>query len=493
MYRYHNMDDFQFRAREYIEIVSCEYPCRSDILRRLYIDLSLGSFDAALPASIFIYGDHGTGKTAVLTEFLFYLEHLKTVTIDCVECYTSRIIYETVLNQLFDHSLEPANNYASYRKCDNARDFLDALNELSEERTYVIRFDDAQRMRDMEANVLAIFLRLRECTRLNICCMFVSSLPLEKLFPVGSFPMPIVVHWPNYTQKEVLSILVGSYPAFSRRLYDHYVHSKPIAENVEKTRLADIIDGLERSFYENFFNLFLNTFFRTCRDLNELRIISQDCFTKYCEPIMVSNVDMNDVRSLYKHIASTLKATVNTIYRRVDNPALAAPPSDNTSSKPTSHDGDQPRIPSVPHQQLELPYYAKYLLIAAFLASHNDVRLDKRLFVKHHGKQRKTQQSIRAKQIVSEKMATQLGPKTFPIDRLMAIFYAIVEEKVPLTCNLMAQIPSLVRLKLLNFVSGEANIMDGGARLQCIVSLDFIVLIGRNVGFNVRQYLGDFM
>lgn len=51
-------------------------------------------------------------------------------------------------------------------------------------------------------------------------------------------------------------------------------------------------------------------------------------------------------------------------------------------------------------QQLELPYYAKYLLIAAFLASHNDVKLDKRLFVKHHGKQRKTQKSIQAKQVV---------------------------------------------------------------------------------------------
>lgn len=94
---------------------------------------------------------------------------------------------------------------------------------------------------------------------------------------------------------------------------------------------------------------------------------------------------------------------------------------------------------------------------------------------------------------VSEKMSTQLGPKSFPIDRLMAIFYAILDEKVPLTCNLMAQIPSLVHLKLLNFVSGESNIMEGSARLQCIVSHEFILQIGRNVGFNVREYLGDFI
>lgn len=478
------MEDFQFRATECIEIVSCEYICRSDIIRRLYVDLNLGQREkrTALPASIYIYGDHGTGKTVVLTEFLKNIPH-KSVTIDCVESYTPKIVYESVLNQLFNHSLEPNNNYASYKKCDNGRDFVDALNDLDADGSYVIRFDDAQRMRDMEANVLSIFLRLRECTTLNICCLFVSTLPFEKLFPVGSFPMPIIVHWPNYTQKEVLSILGCSYPVFSKRLYDHYVHSKQI-DKAEKARRTDIIDGLERNFYENFFNLFLNTFFRTCRDLNELRLIGQDCFTKYCEPVMDGSVDVNDVRMLYKNISATLKAGVNTIYRRVDS-----------QSTTTSNPLDESTAPNRPSnaQQLELPYYAKYLLIAAFLASHNDVRLDKRLFVKHHGKQRKTLQSIKSKQIVSEKMATQLGPKSFPIDRLMAIFYSIIEEKVPLTCNLMAQIPSLVRLKLLSFVSGENNIMEGTARLQCIVSMEFIMQIGRNVGFNVRQYLGDFM
>lgn len=52
-------------------------------------------------------------------------------------------------------------------------------------------------------------------------------------------------------------------------------------------------------------------------------------------------------------------------------------------------------------QKLELPYYTKYLLIAAYLASHNDAKIDKRLFVKNHGKQKKRVQNIRAKATVS--------------------------------------------------------------------------------------------
>ena len=45
-------------------------------------------------------------------------------------------------------------------------------------------------------------------------------------------------------------------------------------------------------------------------------------------------------------------------------------------------------------ETLELPYYAKYLLVAAFLASYNSAKEDKRLFVKHHGKQRKRMQAV---------------------------------------------------------------------------------------------------
>jgi origin recognition complex subunit 5 len=89
-------------------------------------------------------------------------------------------------------------------------------------------------------------------------------------------------------------------------------------------------------------------------------------------------------------------------------------------------------------------------------------------------------------------MNTQFGPKSFTIDRLLAIFYAILDEKIGLTCNLLAQISTLVDLNFLNFVSGEANIMDGNAKLQSTIGLDFAINIGKVVGFNVKQYLTDF-
>jgi origin recognition complex subunit 5 len=89
-------------------------------------------------------------------------------------------------------------------------------------------------------------------------------------------------------------------------------------------------------------------------------------------------------------------------------------------------------------------------------------------------------------------MNVQFGPKSFTIDRLLAIFYAILDEKVGLTCNLLAQISTLVDLNFLTFVSGENNIMEGNARLQSTIGMDFAINIGKVVGFNVKQYLTDF-
>lgn len=76
---------------------------------------------------------------------------------------------------------------------------------------------------------------------------------------------------------------------------------------------------------------------------------------------------------------------------------------------------------------------------------------------------------------------------------MLAIFYAIVENKVPLTSILMMQISNLVRLNYLTFISNENSAMEGSAKLKCTVTLDFICEVGKQVNFQVRKYLCDFI
>lgn len=306
------------RTKECTELVSQKYPCRSELITKLFVQLNLGhEHPTSLPDSIYIFGDRGSGKSSVLSMLLRMLPH-KIISIDCVECYTSKIIFETILNKLFDHKLEASKNYASYAKCENARDFIEALKNLRTDKSYVMFFDDAHRLRDMEAPVLSVLLRLRELTNLNICSVLASTLPFEKLYPIGSFPMPITIHWPNYSYSEIQSILLSKCELYRRMLIKHFVESGDMLEERKLLQRLSIINSLTIDFFENFFNLFLKTCYRTCRDLSELTLSSQYCFLKYCEPVLNDEINANDIRMLYKNITGTLKASVNTIYKRID-------------------------------------------------------------------------------------------------------------------------------------------------------------------------------
>uniref|UniRef100_A0A674CCG5 Origin recognition complex subunit 5 n=1 Tax=Salmo trutta TaxID=8032 RepID=A0A674CCG5_SALTR len=139
------------------------------------------------------------------------------------------------------------------------------------------------------------------------------------------------------------------------------------------------------------------------------------------------------------------------------------------------------------HAHVELPYYSKFLLIAAYLASYNPARTDKRFFLKHHGKIKKTN-FLKKHEKTSNHL---LGPKPFPLDRLLAIFYSVVDSRVAPTASVFCQISSLVTLQLLNQV-GHDDQLDA-PKYKCAVPLDFILAISRTVSFDMVKYLYDFL
>lgn len=66
---------------------------------------------------------------------------------------------------------------------------------------------------------------------------------------------------------------------------------------------------------------------------------------------------------------------------------------DNITGLQNCRDNSELLLP----QSSQLPGYAKYLLIAAYLASYNAAKEDKRLFVQHHGKRKKRVQDAKNK------------------------------------------------------------------------------------------------
>lgn len=475
-----------------VKQISDLYPCREHLIRQLYRFYGEG---VPFPPAVYLYGHTSTGKSAILREFLPHLNDTKYAFLNAIECYTNKILFETILNRLADHVPCADNGYTSVATVDCMRDFVAQLQSMDDEYAYVIVLENAERVRDMDHNVLPMLLRLPEVSGLNISVVLVSDLPFEKYFIRTGLSPVMKVFVPEYSKKDIAAIMMGGFEKVREELRTNLeqmgegsARQAALSEE-DVAKRTEVLLELSPEFYENYLSMFLNVFFKVCRDLKELQLVSFECFQKYCEPVLDGTIAPHDVNKLWRHILKTMKLALGTIYMRMGsvNQELLRP-----TSQETSESLEQVQTMKRLARNLELPFYAKYLLIAAYLASHNAAKEDKRLFMKNHGKQKKRMQSVNAKAKVSEKMATQMGPKSFTIDRLLAIFYAILDEKVGLNCHLLAQISTLIHLKFLIFASGEGSIMDGSARLQCTVGMDFITHIGKMVGFNVRQYLCDF-
>ncbi|XP_056001217.1 origin recognition complex subunit 5-like [Ostrea edulis] len=428
-------------------------PCRESQIK-LLTTLFGKRGDMTVPA-LFVYGHTATGKSAVINSVL-KTHKLPHVLVNCVECYSSGFLYEAVLCALY--TCQGSQKSDAPVRCDNMNDFvrlfrqtcvnLDLLNE-----TVYIVLDKAERLREMDANILPAFLRLQELVDGNVCMIMLSEIVWEKFQCGTGFQEPYVVHFPDYNKDELLRILMRSAPAeFSEDLYQMYL------------------------------SLVLSVFHIVCRNLSELQHLAAINFKKYIEPIKNGEATESDNRKLWKNFEPHLKKALQTVYlREVSSTQWERMLEESDMGKMITQQGLSSRT------HVELPYYSKYLLIAAYLASYNPARSDKKFFSKHSDKKKKPK-VVRKQERTNNHV---LGPKPFPLDRLMAVFYAIVEGKVAPTANIFMQITSLVSVHLLAQVAGNDQI--DVPKYKCLVSFDFIKSVARTVNFDVVRYLYDFV
>ncbi|ERE86987.1 origin recognition complex subunit 5 [Cricetulus griseus] len=403
--------------------------------------------------SIFIYGHTASGKTYVTQTLLKTLE-LPHVFVNCVECFTLRLLLEQILNKLSRLNSSEAECPTEVT-CETFNDFVRLFKQVTntenlKDQTVYIVLDKAEYLRDMEANLLPGFLRLQELTDRNVTVIFLSEIIWEKFRPNTGCFEPFVLYFPDYSIGNLQKILSHDHPP-----------------------------EYSADFYAAYINILLGVFYTVCRDLKELRHLAVLNFPKYCEPV-VKGEGERDTRKLWRNIEPHLKKAMQTVYLREI--------SSSQWEKLQKDDTDPGQLKGLSaYTHVELPYYSKFILIAAYLASYNPARTDRRFFLKHHGKIKKTN-FLKKHEKTSNHL---LGPKPFPLDRLLAILYSIVDSRVAPTANIFSQITSLVTLQLLTIV-GHDDQLDG-PKYKCTVSLDFIRAIARTVNFDIIKYLYDFL
>lgn len=428
-------------------------PCRNSQIEKLF-NLFVHKDEPYLD-TVFAYGGPCTGKSVVVGSVLEKLQ-IKHIIVNLEECYTPKILFETILNDLHGHKLDPGN-LATARKCDTVMDFIIYLeSECKHLGDFVIVLDKAEELRNMSSNILRMFLKLKEFCGLSVTVLFISEIIFENY--LHQTVVPYKFFFPQYTINEVVKILMLEEEKNRILVTNHY--RKHIDFSSE--------------FYENYLNIFLSVFYRTTRHMSELRRMSRLNFLKYCEPIADGTHTIDDSLALWRNISPILKSSLEDLHIMLE-----------TEKIPTRKILSQDMVTI-----LELPYYAKYLLIAAYLASYNSTKEDKRLFMKFQGSKQKSRTRTKVQRNIAKQLNVQLGPSPFTFDRLLAIFYSMLDQKVGFNNNLLVQVSSLVELKFLLVVSDSTAIES--QKYKCNVTYNFIQEISKMLGVNIRKYLYDF-
>ncbi|KAK6488370.1 origin recognition complex subunit 5 isoform X1 [Huso huso] len=390
-----------------------------------------GEYCVFLSVLVLLCGHAATSLVCISLSLSLSLQ-LPHALLNCVECFTSRLLFEHILNQLCAHSPSPDNEFSSHTRCDSFNDFIRLYRQLADlqqqkSTTYIV-LDRAEALRDMDANLLSGFLRLQELVGGNVTVIFLSEIVWEKFRPNTGCFEPLIICFPDYSKAELQQILsLDHHPEYS----------------------ADLRHLLSELYSSAGYNVSLDS--------------SAVCNVSV--PPWCVSAKESDTHRLWRNIEPHLKKAMQTVYLR----EISSSQWEEMQQK----EGELHLKGLSAHAHVELPYYSKFLLIAAYLASFNPARADKRFFLKHHGKIKKTN-FLKKHEKTSNHL---LGPKPFPLDRLLAIFYSIVDSRVAPTANIFSQISSLVVLQLLALVGHDDQL--NSPKYKCAVSFDFIRAIAR--------------
>uniref|UniRef100_A0A8C6T534 Origin recognition complex subunit 5 n=1 Tax=Neogobius melanostomus TaxID=47308 RepID=A0A8C6T534_9GOBI len=410
-------------------------PCR-EVQAELLLSLMGQPEHRSYPA-IFIYGHRASGKSHTINMIMKELE-LPHVMVSCVECLSVALLFEQVLLSFFG-----ADAAALLPRGPSLSDFVRIYRQQCS--------DSPAKQTRYIVSVLQFMLhfynRLNQTiVEDNVSVILLSEIVWDKFRPNTGCFEPLLLHFSDYSKGELQQILSKDrHPSYSAEFYSSYI------------------------------NILLGVFYSVCRDLRELRHLAALNFSKFCEPLEEGKAKESDTHKLWRNIEPHLKKAMRTVYLR----EVSSLQWEKMQEMEEKEAGAVRGLSA--HTHVELPYYSKFLLIAAYLASYNPARTDKRFFVKHHGKIKKTN-FLKKNEKTSNHL---LGPKPFPLDRMLAIFHSVVDSRVAPSASIFSQV-RLYR-SCVRFSKNPARcINDQNIHYKSL----FLHL---TVNFDIVKYLYDFL
>ncbi|KAJ7220673.1 origin recognition complex subunit 5 C-terminus-domain-containing protein [Mycena pura] len=449
---------------------------------RLVDELSV-LFSARAPPFLYVHDPVSSRTTAaVINRVLSSLAHSSDASsrvtyaqINAVACLSPRILYDTVLNQLvqwqvkwedgcanwggdsdqrwnqnldgFLHGLKAVHSFISQRHAPNS-DAKGKSKEADadvavEEGQIVIVVEHAERLQDRMPDLVVPLTRLAELARLDLSMIFVSEVPWEEIRPpFGGSPDPYYVDVAPLDRPALLSRLESVF---------HDISSLPEHRDAVTPYHPSL-----RPLYFRFLEVLVDSCSLYVQDASELQYIAAARWPGFVQPVLDahrhrpdSDVDMvgndsygvktptEDVRMrLIRIFKPTFKAALESLYPRLDHAASWAAshePEANLLAKPASETqplADDGEVEVGDGRMADLPQMSKFILVAAYIASTNPHTSDLRMFGRglDEKKRRRRVNRVSAKTGPTKLPQRVVGPSPFPLDRLIAILGALLED-----------------------------------------------------------------
>ncbi|KAJ8529196.1 hypothetical protein K7X08_036031 [Anisodus acutangulus] len=463
----------------------------------------LGPLDSPM-FPVFVYGGASTGKTSTILQIF---KHLKRpfVYCSCITCYSPRILFESMLNQLLLHRRNESNRYSSTKRCERPSDFVNFLKEAlcnvvdslkgnmvkssskkssgwARGKMVYLVFDNLELARewDKSSNILPFLFNLNDILKMpEVGLVFLSNASPDTYYSDTGYVEPVPVYFPDYTEDELRQILMKK------------------QENLK--------------LYSSFLEVVLRPFCRVTRRVDELSTAFSTLYQIYCEPLddlgIVPSEDMK--RKLFTHLQPHIGPSLNETFK-VENRLSSEASAKTNKWKGIAKKNGVCESPS--EIDFHMSACAKYLLICAFLASRNPATLDASLFDSTGGsnnrkRKRKSSEKSKEKKENAEQELLLKGPGTFPLERLLAIFQCIVSvsECLPdeeaqgdgglegeswtngLLSDVLLELSSLCNA---NFISKCGSCpLEGANRYRSMVSEAMALKVARSLKFPLAKYL----
>ncbi|KAI9714711.1 MAG: hypothetical protein M1828_001140 [Chrysothrix sp. TS-e1954] len=458
--------------------------------RETQIDALLHLFSSELPSppAVVVYGPEATGKSSVINAVLGSLQVPHAV-VHCQECITARHVFERTVSscqQTSDTLLDSKANRKHFSaRCENVNVLAVELQSLvSELDKFVLVFDGIDQLRDAPATTVAALTRLQESV-FALTVVFILRLPPppERSYSAVGIPH---LYFPSYNKEEACNIVACS----SSR---DALNTPLLADQVSFGAKEQDVEWLWQAFCASVWDTLAQA---AANDVVSFRRLAEKMWRPFIKS--VEEKSSTPIRDFPRHWLAnrSLFSDEHMLIDRIISIGTSKPTEEAATAVNKQAAAPQGQTRGLAPVDESLPKYQEYLLCSAYLASYNPARRDYLVFTRHSEKKRKRKGgATRAARGAKHEQISRrlLKPSSFPLERLLAIFHAIFPiDYVKPTADLHTQIASLTSLRLI-VRSGIAagDVLDPSVKWRVNVGWDFVVAVGRSVGFEISEYILD--